>query len=226
MVYILSQNENNFINTLLKEGSGGPKIKGSDRIRILIPNLFLTSFQGEFKHSEEPRAPPKLIWLVMSVWTVLILLSFIRTITIEAVFFNELQAVFIQLITLLYISNFGIFYGSLTQAFVAECRAVTAGDETWEKATLLLANYRGLKQGSRLGLFVIPSACTIIVLINMYMLFVMVAYSCLNLGHDLTVYPSMILQMSGFTLYLFYVTTCSDSCFESLQEMADEVRQV
>ena len=44
------QDENNFINPLLKVGSGsgynekrngsrGPKISGSDRIRILIPEL-------------------------------------------------------------------------------------------------------------------------------------------------------------------------------------------
>ena len=31
------QDENNFINSLLQVGSGGPKINGSDRIRILIP---------------------------------------------------------------------------------------------------------------------------------------------------------------------------------------------
>ena len=31
------QDKNNFINPLLQVGSGGPKITGSDRIRILIP---------------------------------------------------------------------------------------------------------------------------------------------------------------------------------------------
>jgi len=31
------QDENNFINPLLQVGSGGQKINGSDRIRILIP---------------------------------------------------------------------------------------------------------------------------------------------------------------------------------------------
>ena len=48
------QDENNFINPLLQvgsgsgsvekstgSGSGGPKINGSDRIRILIPDLLL-----------------------------------------------------------------------------------------------------------------------------------------------------------------------------------------
>ena len=53
-----AQDINNFINSLLKEGSGsgfvekitgsgGPKINGSDRIRILIPgynNLFSNIF--------------------------------------------------------------------------------------------------------------------------------------------------------------------------------------
>jgi len=38
------QDENNFINPLLQVGSGsgssGPKINGSDRIRILIPVIF------------------------------------------------------------------------------------------------------------------------------------------------------------------------------------------
>ena len=31
------QDETNFTNPLLQVGSGGPKINGSDRIRILIP---------------------------------------------------------------------------------------------------------------------------------------------------------------------------------------------
>ena len=36
------QDKNNFINPLLQvgSGSGGPKITGSDRIRILIPAFF------------------------------------------------------------------------------------------------------------------------------------------------------------------------------------------
>ena len=73
-------------------------------------------------------------------------------------------------------------------------------DDKFGKAEMLLAKYEELKKGSKFGLFIVASICTILVITSSYT--VIVVFACadcevLRGDTDAIVYISTILQVAG-----------------------------
>ena len=169
-------------------------------------------------------APSKKMWLVAIVWLVAIIIAF--TITISSFSFQATMLIMLMvyLLTAVYSIKFGILFGSLSKTLSKECRTINIGGkpESLDSAANLLSKYKTFKNASKLGLFTVASACTVLTISQSY--FTIMTVSCTNYGLGPAMYISVGLTVTGFALYFYLFATSADECFESFKGMAGQLR--
>ena len=163
-------------------------------------------------------APPKKIWLVAINWLVSVIVA--ATMAISSMDLAQAMQPMIMILTLMYLIKFGILFGSLTKTLSKECGTINTGHNL-ERAAYLLNKYKKFKSASKLGLFTVVSACTVLTITQSY--FTITNIFCLNPGSG-PLYILVGLQVSGFTLYFYMFATSADECFESFKGMAGQLR--
>ena len=123
---------------------------------------------------------------------------------------------------------FGILFGTMTQTLCGELEKIEEDNlDNIGEAEILYAKYKNLKNGSKFGLFIVASICTILVITSSYTVIVVFAYAdceVLKGGPDTIVNISTILQVAGHALYFYFFAISADNCHVSLQGMTQKLR--
>ena len=153
--------------------------------------------------AQEALAPPKVIWLSTLISLAQVVIQIVMAVNIFDLQ-NGLMSVAHKTFLMLYTVIFGILFGTMTQTLCGEQEKIIKDvvDDKFGKAEMLLAKYEELKKGSKFGLFIVASICTILVITSSYTFIVDFAYA------DCEV-------LRGDSLYLNHSSSCW-ACFLNL----------
>ena len=174
--------------------------------------------------AQEALAPPKLIWFSTAISLAQVVIQIV--VSVKKI---DILSVTLTTFLMFYQVMFGILFGILTQTLCRELEKFEEDDvnDKLGEAELLFTKYKDLKKGSKFGLFIVASICTILVITSSYTVIVVFAYTdCENLRVDIDamVYISTILQVAGHALYFYFFAISADNCYVSLQGITQQMR--
>ena len=178
--------------------------------------------------AQKDLAPPKLIWFSTAFSLAQVVIQIVM-----AVKYFDLQdgllSVTLTTFLMLYTVMFGILFGTISQTLCGELEKIGEDivEDKFGEAEMLFVRYKVLKKGSKFGLFIIASFCTILVITSSYMVIVVFAYAdceVLRGDTDAIVYISTIVQVAGHAFNFYFFAISADNCYVRLQGMTQQLR--
>ena len=133
---------------------------------------------------------------------------------------------FIQLFSV-YIFMFELVIGIVINSFVNECKEVRATGwhgKCFPKAVQLHQKFLSLQDNCMTGIFTVVTGCTLLAIIELYLLIIILVFPCLSYYKTSIVWLVLGSKVMTYLTNLFYLANILDDCFEHFKKISIPLR--